>query len=74
MGRVEQLVPEGWLLAEIELETLILYGQMLRMRGKVSRARELLEKVSDYVWGSVLICLWVLMNGGKPHKMGILRE
>lgn len=49
MGQVEQIVPEGRLLAGIELETLILYAQALWMRNKVSQAGELLEKVLSYV-------------------------
>lgn len=49
MGQVEQIVPEGRLLAGIELETLILYAQALWMRKKASQAGELLEKVLGYV-------------------------
>lgn len=49
MGQVEQIVLEERLLAGIELETLILYAQALRMRGRASQAGELLEKVLSYV-------------------------
>lgn len=49
MGQLEQMVLEGRLLAGIELETLILYAQVLRLREKASQAGELLEKVLDYV-------------------------
>lgn len=49
MGRADRIVPQDRLLAAIELETLILYAQALRMCGKTSRAGELLGKVSAYV-------------------------
>lgn len=49
MGQVEQIVPEGRLLAGIELETLILYAQALWMRKKALQAGELLEKILSYV-------------------------
>lgn len=49
MGQVEQIVLEERLLAGIELETLILYAQALRMKGRASQAGELLEKVLSYV-------------------------
>ncbi len=49
MGKVDRIVLQERLLAAIELETLILYAQALRMCGKTSQAGELLGKVSDHV-------------------------
>lgn len=49
MGQVEQIVLKERLLAGLELETLILYAQALRMREKASQAGELLEQVLSYV-------------------------
>lgn len=49
VGQTDRIILKDRLLAAIELETLILYAQALRMCGKVSRAEELLEKISGYV-------------------------
>lgn len=49
VGQVDRIVLQNRLLAAVELETLILYAQALRMCGKTSRAEELLGEVSAYV-------------------------
>ncbi len=49
LGCTGQIILEGRLLAESELETLILYAQALWFVGKAIQARDLLEKLSGYV-------------------------
>lgn len=49
VGQTEGMILQDRLLAAVELETLILYAQALRMCGRTSRAEELLGKISDYV-------------------------
>lgn len=53
LGQAEQFDPKEGLLSGMELENLILYAQTLRAGQEILRAKELLQKVWDYVRGRV---------------------
>lgn len=42
-------------------------GSITRVNLRSGEQTELCKISQDSIWGSVLICLWVLVNAGKPH-------